>query len=234
MKASKVFLRVNRVEAPLCAQARALTVSDLHEALAETGRGGLMDSRMRPLRKGARIAGPAVTAWCSAGDNLMMHRALYLAQPGDVLVVVAESESAGAVWGDMAARYALKKGLAGVVVQGCARDTDTVEALGLPVWATQVSSSHPEKSGHGLVNAPIVCCGVQVNPGDLVMADGDGVVCVPRQHARQAVARAQAGMSREEALIQALDRGEALWDLIGAPASYAALDVQEVDAAFDD
>lgn len=234
LNSSKIFLRVNRVAAALCAQARKATVSDLHEASVLKGRSGLMSSRMRPLQKGAKIAGPAVTALSAAGDNLMMHRALYLAQPGDVLVVVCDAETSGAQWGDMAARYAIKKGLAGVVVQGCVRDTDTVESLGCAVWATHVLSIHPDKRGHGLVNMPIVCDGVLVNPGDLIVADGDGVVCIPKQEAAETVQEALARMRREQEMARRVERGESVWELGGSAASYAAMDVEEIDAAFDD
>jgi 4-hydroxy-4-methyl-2-oxoglutarate aldolase len=234
MNESRVYLRVNRVDGSTAEQALQATVSDLHEAGSARNLGRLMSSRMRPMQKGARIAGPAVTAFCAAGDNLMMHRALYLAQPGDVLVVVCQSETSGAQWGDMAARYALRKGLAGIVVHGCVRDTDTVESLGSKVWATHVSSIHPDKRGHGTVNAPIVCDGVLVNPGDLIVADGDGVVCISRLHAAEVVQGAIARMHKEEELALAVQRGEAVWDLSGAAASYATLDVEEIDAAFDD
>ena len=234
MNESRVYLRVNRVDGSTAEQALQATVSDLHEAGSARNLGRLMSSRMRPMQKGARIAGPAVTAFCAAGDNLMMHRALYLAQPGDVLVVVCQSETSGAQWGDMAARYALRKGLAGIVVHGCVRDTDTVESLGSKVWATHVSSIHPDKRGHGTVNAPIVCDGVLVNPGDLIVADGDGVVCISRLHAAEVVQGAIARMHKEEELALAVQRGEAVWDLSGAAASYATLDVEEIYAAFDD
>jgi 4-hydroxy-4-methyl-2-oxoglutarate aldolase len=234
MNESRVYLRVNRVDADIARQALDATVSDLHEAGSARDLARLMSPRMRPMQRGARIAGPAVTAFCAAGDNLMMHRALYLAQPGDVLVVVCQSETSGAQWGDMAARYALRKGLAGIVVHGCVRDTDTVEALGSRVWATSVSSVHPDKRGHGCVNTPVVCDGVLVNPGDLVVADGDGVVCVSRHHAADVVKGALARMQKEEDLALAVARGEAVWDLSGAAASYATLAVSEIDAAFDD
>jgi len=231
---SLVYLRVNRVDAAVCAQAQEVTVSDLHEAEFADGRRGLMSSRMRPVVPGKRIAGPAVTAYCAPGDNLMMHRALYLAQPGDVLVVVCEPAISGSQWGDMAARYALKKGLAGIVVQGSVRDTDMLRELGSPTWATHVASSHPDKTGHGRVNAPLVCDGVSVSPGDLIVADGDGVICVPREHAAQSVERALARMRKEDAMAIEVANGAAVWDLSGAAASYAKMDIQEIDAAFDD
>ena len=238
MSKSTVYLRVNRVAADLCARAKATSVSDLHEACFATGlqplARTLMSPAMRPQQKGVRIAGPAVTAHVAPGDNLMMHRALVLAQPGDVLVVVSDAPTSGAQWGDMAARYALKKGLAGVVVQGCVRDTDTVEALGSAVWATHVLSIHPDKAGHGSVNAPVVCDGVLVNPGDLVVADGDGVVVVPKAHAAQVVDGAEARMRKEDGMLPKIADGAAVWELSGAAASYANLAVDEIDAAFDD
>lgn len=238
MHRSTVYLRVNRVDADCCARARATSVSDLHEASFALGiddrRRTLMSHRMRPQQSGARIAGPAVTAHVAPGDNLMMHRALVLAQPGDVLVVVSDAPTSGAQWGDMAARYALKKGLAGIVVQGAVRDTDTVQALGFAVWSTHVSPMHPDKSGHGSVNTPVVCDGVPVNPGDLVVADGDGVIVIPRAQAAAVVAGAEARLQREDQLALQVAAGAAVWDLSGAAASYARLGIDEIDAAIDD
>jgi hypothetical protein len=112
---------------------------------------------MRALNRGLSIAGPAITAVCAPGDNLMMDRALYLAQRGDVLVVVTHAENSGAQWGDVAAHYAVAKGLAGVILQGCIRDTDTLERMRFPVWSTLLSPSRPAKSGHGWVNTPVSC-----------------------------------------------------------------------------
>jgi len=234
MSASKVYLKVNRVDAEVVAQAREVTVADIHESMGVRGRAQLMGARMRPLRDGQKIAGPAVTAFCWPGDNLMMHRALYLAKPGDVLVVVCQAELSGAQWGDLAARYAVKKGLAGVVVQGCVRDIDQVRELGIPVWSTHIYPIHPDKSGHGFVNAPVVCEGVEVCPGDLIVADGDAVICVPRGDAARVIVAAQAKMKREDEVAAQVAAGAAVWDLSGAAAVYAKLDIEEIDAAFDD
>jgi 4-hydroxy-4-methyl-2-oxoglutarate aldolase len=162
----------------------------------------------------------------------MMHRALYLAERGDVLVVVCAAETSGAQWGDLAARYAMQKGLAGLVVHGCIRDSDTLEELRFPVWTTTISPIRPEKRGHGFVNAPVVCDGVTVNAGDLIVADGDGVLCVPRNDAEEAVAGARARMTREDALAEAIRGGASLWDLGRIEESYRALGVREIDAPF--
>lgn len=231
---STVYLRVNRVNPTVCERARDVSVSDLHEAYYAAGGNGLMSSEMRPRQAGARIVGPAVTAWCAPGDNLMMHRALYLANPGDVLVVVCSCPTSGAQWGDVATRYALKKGLAGVVVHGPVRDTDTVEALGFPVWSTHVRSIHPDKCGHGSVNAPVICDGVSVIPGDLVMADGDGVVCVAKALAADVVEAALERMRREDDALAAIAAGTSVWELSGAAASYGSMNITELDRACDD
>lgn len=235
MSSSRVYLKVHRVDTETSAQARHVTVADVHESMGTCGRVALMGARMRPLREGQqRIAGPAVTAYCWPGDNLMMHRALYLAQPGDVLVVVCQAELSGAQWGDLATRYALHKGLAGVVVQGCVRDVDQVRALGFPVWSTHIWPIHPDKSGHGFVNAPVVCEGVEVRPGDLILADGDGVICVPRDDAEHVVAAAQVKMRKEDEVAEKVRAGAAVWELSGAAAIYARMEIEEIDAAFDD
>jgi 4-hydroxy-4-methyl-2-oxoglutarate aldolase len=234
MASSKVFTRVNRTAADVVAQAREVTVADVHESMGTTGRAQLMGARMRPLGPAQKMAGPAVTAFCWPGDNLMMHRALVLAQPGDVLVVVCQAELSGAQWGDLATRYALKKGLAGVVVQGCARDVDQVRALGLPVWSTHIYPIHPDKSGHGFVNAPVVCEGVHVCPGDLIVADGDGVIAIPRADAARVIAAAQAKMRKEDEVAEKVRDGATVWDLSGAAAIYATMQIEEVDAAWDD
>lgn len=234
MNTSKVFLRVNRVDPALCRQAATATVADLHEAMGLAGRAALMSPRMRPLREEQRMAGSAVTAFCAPGDNLMMHRALYLAQPGDVLVVVCQAELSGAQWGDLATRYAKKKGLVGVVVQGCVRDVDAVREMGFPVWSTHIYPIHPDKSGHGFVNTPVVCDGVLVTPGDLIVADGDGVLVVPRLLAPHAVNDAQIRMRKEEMAAIAVDKGASVWELSGASAIYAGFGIEEIDAACDD
>lgn len=230
---SRVWLRVDRVEAGVCEQARSLSVADIHEAMGQpAGRLGLMSHRMRPLVRGLRIAGPAITAFSAPGDNLMMHRALSLARAGDVLVVACAAETSGAQWGDLAAQYARHIGLAGVVVHGCIRDTDGLESLRFPVWSTAISPIHPDKCGHGTVNAPVTCDGVVVHPGDLVMADGDGVVVVPRRDAAAVIEAAAGRLAREDAAGAAIRDGRRPWEISGAAASYAGLEIEEIDAAW--
>ena len=124
--------------------------------------------------------------------------------------------------------------LLAVVVQGRVRDTDAVESLGCPVWSTHILSIHPDKCGHGMVNAPVVCDGVLVNPGDLIVTDADGVIGVPKADAPAAVKAALARMRKEEERAEAVARGETVWDLGGSAASYAKMHIEEIDGTFDD
>ncbi len=128
--------------------------------------------------------------------------------------------------------WGLKTGTS-VVVQGWARDVDQVRALGLPVWCTHIWPIHPDKSGHGFVNAPVVCEDVNVYPDDMIVADGDGVIAVPRADAARVIAAAQARMCKEDEVAEQVRGGAAVWDLSGAAASYARLGVEEFDAAYD-
>jgi 4-hydroxy-4-methyl-2-oxoglutarate aldolase len=229
MAISKVYTQVERIPAALCERAVQLSIADVHEAMGPNARSGLMTPRMRPLNRGLTVAGSAITATCAPGDNLMMHRALYLAQRGDVLVVVTHAESSGAQWGDVAANYAAAKGLAGVIVQGCIRDTNTLERMRFPVWSTLISPARPLKAGHGSVNTPVSCDGVLVHPGDLVIADGDGVVVVPHADAHAVIDAACQRMARDEAAIRAIAEGAHPWHTSGAADAYAQLDVEEID-----
>ena len=135
-------------------------------------------------------------------------------------------------WGDVAARYALQKGLAGVVVHGCIRDTDALEELRFPVWATAISPIRPEKRGHGAVNVPVACDGVIVNPGDLIIADGDGVICVPRAEAEGAIGGALARLNREDGLAEAIKGGAHPWEFAKMQELYDALGVREIDGTY--
>ena len=228
------FRRVRRPDPDLVRRAGACAMSDLYEALPAKSRdGALLSPRMRPLVPGLRITGPAVTALCAPGDNLMMHRALLHAEPGDVLVVSAV-ERPSAQWGYLAAVYAQKKGLAGVIVDGCIRDTDVLLERRYPVWSTAISAAHPEKSGAGMVNMPIVCDGVPVRPGDLVSADTDGVLVIPAERIAEAVAGAEARAAREALDEAAIAEGRNLFELHDLEAAFARSGVREFDRAWND
>jgi 4-hydroxy-4-methyl-2-oxoglutarate aldolase len=229
MNENVIYRRVRRPDAALVARAAACAMSDLYEALEPAPRSAaLMSPRMRPVVSGVRIAGPAVTVRCSSGDNLMMHKALLLAEPGDVLVIEAGTPS-GAQWGLLAAVYAQRKGLAGVVVHGCIRDVDYLIEQRCPVWCTEISPSHPEKRGAGSVNAPIDCDGVRVYPGDVISADGDGVLVIPRGNLLSAVEKAERRGEREQKDIAEITAGRSLFEIHDLQAALEASGVVEID-----
>ncbi len=208
-----IYRRIVRPDAALVARASACAMSDLYEALDPARRdSALMRSTVRPLVSGVRIAGPAVTARCAPGDNLMMHRALALAEAGDVLVVETGRPS-GAQWGMLAAVYAEHIRLAGVIVDGCIRDADDLRERRYPLWYADISPAHPTKRGPGAVNVPITCGGIEVRPGDVICADGDGVIVVRADELAVAVNGAEERARREQHDIAAIRAGRSLFDI---------------------
>jgi 4-hydroxy-4-methyl-2-oxoglutarate aldolase len=229
-----VYLKLPRPRPDLVARAARIAVSDLYEALpADLRDSALMNSRIRPLLPGIRMAGPAVTARCAPGDNLMMHKALLLAQRGDVLVVDG-GEPSGAQWGYLAAVYAKKKELAGVVVEGCIRDADALVADRSPVWFREISPAHPTKKGPGAVNVPVRCGDVLVHPGDLVCADGDGVLVVPQRALEAAILASEARAEHETMAVKAIEAGRSLFEVHELGSAFEASRPRVIDAAWVD
>lgn len=210
-----IYKRIPESDPALIARAAKFGVADLHEALgAVAGRMCLMSPAMRPIANGQRVCGPAVTAWNYPGDNLMIHGALDLAQAGQVLVLTNGGSAQGALWGDVACNFAVKKGVAGTVVHGATRDTDAIRELGYPVWATAISVEHPEKRGPGAINIPIVVDGVLVEPGDIIVGDGDGVLVIPRAMLQFTVEGAEARAAAEVVFRERIAAGETLLDIL--------------------
>ncbi len=234
MSADAVYRTIARPDARLVARAAACAMSDLYEAMNPARRdAALMRPALRPLVAGLRIAGPAVTARCSPRDNLMMHRALLLAAPGDVLVVQAE-EPSGAQWGMLAAVYAEHRKLAGVIVEGCIRDVDDLRERRFPVWFTEVSPAHPDKRGAGSVNVPVVCGGVGVRPGDVICADGDGVLVIRPHELVAAIEGAEQRQRREVNDIAQIKAGRSLFEIHDLAPALARSGVPEIDGAWTD
>lgn len=167
-----------RPERELIASFGVYPAANVGDALSRLG---LMEPAITARTPQAGCVGPALTVLTREGDNLAIHRALDDARPGDVLVVNALGESSRAVFGDLLAEVCLAHEVAGVVIDGAVRDAAAIAALGLPVWARGVTPAGPSKHGPGHIGVPIACGRVVVNPGDLIVADGDGVAVVPRQ-----------------------------------------------------
>ena len=232
---SVIYNRIPSSDPALIARAAAFGIADLHEALgAVQGRMCLMSPAMRPIAAGQRVCGPAVTAYNFPGDNLMIHAALNVAEAGQILVFTNGGGSQGALWGDVACGFAKKKGVAGAVVHGAVRDTDALRALAFPVWSTAVSPEHPEKRGPGAVNVPIVVDGVLVEPGDIIAADADGALVIPRAELQRAVEGAEARMRAEETIRARIAKGELPLDILGLREVIEAAGIEQFDCTWLD
>ena len=203
-----------------------LGVATVHEAQSRTG---LMLPYMRPIYNSARVAGPAVTVLCQAGDNLMIHAAVELCKAGDVLVVTTTSESTDGMFGELLATSLRARGVSGLIIDAGCRDVADLTTMDFPVWAKAISAQGTVKATAGSVNVPVVCGGQLVRPGDAIIGDIDGVVVVPREDVADVVMAGQKRLAKEETNREKLRAGEAGLDMYGLRAKLKDLGVVYVD-----
>jgi 4-hydroxy-4-methyl-2-oxoglutarate aldolase len=196
---------IDRVPSAIVAAARKFQASILADV---AGRRGTLGGGIQALSKSMKLAGPAFTVEVRPGDNLMIHAALQLAQPGDVIVVDGKGDLTCALTGALMAAHAQKAGIAGFIMYGAVRDTDECARGSFPVFAAGANPNGPIKASGGRINWPISVAGTVVNPGDLVVGDADGVVVLPRELAAGIVAGAQAKVDAEDKRMKAIGRGE--------------------------
>jgi 4-hydroxy-4-methyl-2-oxoglutarate aldolase len=221
-----IVRRIPRAEADAIRTLGELGVATVHEA---QGRTGLMRPYMRPIYPSAKIGGSALTISCHPGDNLMLHAAIDVCQPGDVLVVTTTSESTDGMFGELLGESAKAHGILGLIIEAGVRDVADLTAMEFPVWAKAISAQGTVKNTPGSVNVPVVCAGAIVYPGDVIVADVDGVVVVPRTAAADVARLAGERLAKEQKTRERLRKGELGLDFYGLRAKLTELGVQYVD-----
>jgi 4-hydroxy-4-methyl-2-oxoglutarate aldolase len=220
---------VRRIQRPDLAAVKALGefgVATVHEA---QGRTGLMRPYMRPIYPSAKAAGPAVTVLSAPGDNIMIHAAVEICQPGDFLVVTTTSESTDGMFGELLATSLATRGVVGLIIEAGVRDVTELTAMDFPVWAKAIHAQGTVKDTPGWVNVPVVCAGATVNPGDVIVADQDGVCVVPRESAEEVVKASQSRIAKEEKSRERLRGGELGLDFYGLRTKLKDLGVEFVE-----
>jgi 4-hydroxy-4-methyl-2-oxoglutarate aldolase len=212
--ATTIRRQFDRVSADVVADARALPAATLHEA---GGKIGALPSAIKPVAPSFRCCGPALTVHSPGGDNLWLHRALDIAQAGDVLVVHVSGAYEHGYWGEIMTTMAKARGLAGLVIDGCVRDGALLEQIGFPVFARGlcIRGTGKDYGAVGWLNETVLIGDVAVSAGDLVVADGDGVVVVPRLRAAEVVAKSRQREHDEAAILERLRAGESTMQVYG-------------------
>lgn len=195
----------------LITQLRDLGAATVYEA---QGAKGALDSGMKPIDPTSRLAGPAYTVDARPADNLILHHAVMKAQPGDVLVVDAKGFLEAGPWGDVLTILAIKRGIAGMVINGCVRDANLIISLGFPIFCRGLSIKGTAKNQPGKVGVPVMIGDVVINPGDIIVGDRDGLVVVAKDEVEKTVASAVSREEKEDKMREAIEQGASTAELL--------------------
>lgn len=201
----QILQRRRQVAASLVQAFADIPVANVSDCMTRMTAGG---ARLRPMHKGGRLGGPALTVKARPGDNLMIHKALDLAQAGDVIVVDAGGDLTNSLFGELMLAYAESRRLGGVVLHGAVRDIDVIAAGSFPIYAAGVTHRGPYKDGPGEINVPIAIDGMVIHPGDLVLGDADGLLCVPYDDVERVLAAAREKVAQEKTVIANIRAGK--------------------------
>ncbi|KQY72768.1 MULTISPECIES: RraA family protein [unclassified Ensifer] len=185
---------MKRIDASYVEAFRVLPVANVSDSMSRLVAGG---DRLRPMHSGGVLAGPALTVKTCPGDNLMLHKAIDMAAPGDIVVVDAGGDTTNALMGELMLAHAVKRGVAGFVLNGAIRDAEAIRAQPLPLYALGVTHRGPYRTGPGEIGFQISIAGMVINPGDLMLGDIDGIVCVPKADAEAVLKATRAKQDAE-------------------------------------
>ena len=201
----RIHNRTRQVSADLAEAFRALPVANVSDCMSRMFAGG---TTLRPIHTHAMtLSGPALTVRCRPGDNLVLHYALDHATPGDVIVVDAGGEVTTAIMGEIMVAIAQKRGIAGIIINGAIRDADEIRSMKFPVYAAGITHRGPYKDGPGEMNTPISISGMTIEPGDLILGDGDGILSVPYEQAEALLTAARAKYDAEQVELRQIAEG---------------------------
>lgn len=225
-----VVRAIDRADHEVVAGLGEAGVATAHEA---AGRVGLLDPGIRPIQAGSRVAGSAVTVLCPVGDNMMIHAAVEVVADGDLLVVATTAPSTYGMFGELLATSLRARGCRGLVIDAGVRDIADLRRMGFPVWSRAVHAQGTVKETPGAVNIPITLGGTRVDPGDVVIADDDGVMIVPRGSATAVLDACRERLAKEDETRRRLESGELGLDFYGLRAKLEDLGVRWVDSPDD-